>query len=103
MQLQRYKIKISIFPLLLFLLLKSSNGYSQTESLEYASGIIPGAYHLKEYIPLLQGKRVAVVANQTSVIGETHLVDTLLALKMNVRKVFAPEHGFRGQAGAAVT
>ena len=48
----------------------------------------------------LKGKRIAVVANQTSVLNNVHLVDTLLALKIDVVKVFAPEHGFRGQADA---
>ncbi len=48
----------------------------------------------------LKGKRIAVVANQTSVLNNVHLVDTLLALKIEVIKVFAPEHGFRGQADA---
>jgi len=56
------------------------------------------------YIPLLKGKRIAVVANQTSVIfkkeGHTHLIDSLLKLEVNIKKVFAPEHGFRGQADA---
>ena len=50
------------------------------------------------YLPLLENKRVAVVGNQTSTIGKTHLVDTLLALGIQVKKVFAPEHGFRGVA-----
>lgn len=44
--------------------------------------------------------RFAVVANQTSVVGSTHLVDTLLALGADVRKIFCPEHGFRGTAAA---
>jgi uncharacterized protein YbbC (DUF1343 family) len=48
----------------------------------------------------LKGKRIAVVANQTSVVNKQHLVDTLLGLKLNVVKVFAPEHGFRGEADA---
>jgi len=54
---------------------------------------------------MLAGKRVALVVNQTAVIGSTPLVDTLLALKINIRKIFAPEHGFRGdaEAGANVT
>lgn len=56
------------------------------------------------YLPLLQGKTVGVVANPTSVIihhkGYTHLVDSLLALGITVKKVFAPEHGFRGTADA---
>ena len=46
--------------------------------------------------------RLAVVANQTSMVGNTHLVDTLLALGTDIRKIFCPEHGFRGTAEAGV-
>jgi uncharacterized protein YbbC (DUF1343 family) len=59
-----------------------------------------GAEQTEEYLFLLKEKRVALVANQTSVINETHLVDTLLSLGINIKKVFAPEHGFRGVADA---
>lgn len=62
--------------------------------------VVTGASRLDVYLPLLQGKRVAIVANATSAVGKTHLVDTLLALKVNLVKVFAPEHGFRGDHGA---
>ncbi len=62
--------------------------------------IIPGAYNTDRYLPLLQGKRVAVTANHTSVIGSVHLVDTLLASGIEVVRVFSPEHGFRGEAAA---
>ena len=62
--------------------------------------ILPGAYQLSKYLPLLKDKRIAVVGNQTSEINYTHLVDTLLTLKVNIVKVFAPEHGFRGKASA---
>jgi uncharacterized protein YbbC (DUF1343 family) len=48
----------------------------------------------------LVNKRIAVVSNQTSMVGDVHLVDTLLALNLDVKKVFAPEHGFRGDADA---
>ncbi|HKK61787.1 MAG TPA: DUF1343 domain-containing protein [Bacteroidales bacterium] len=60
--------------------------------------IMTGADQIEKYIPLLHGKRVAVVANQTSEVNGTHLVDTLLhyKAKFQVVKVFAPEHGFRG-------
>lgn len=61
---------------------------------------IVGAAQTETYLPLMAGKRVGVVANQTSVVGQTHLVDTLLSLHVQVVKVFAPEHGFRGDAGA---
>lgn len=66
--------------------------------------IIVAANRTEEYIPLLTGKNVAIVANHTSVIFKeshyTHLVDSLLARNINIRKVFAPEHGFRGEADA---
>ena len=60
--------------------------------------IITGAERTEAYFPLLKKKKIAVVANQTSVVGKKHLVDTLLASKIKVKLVFAPEHGFRGQA-----
>ncbi len=59
-----------------------------------------GIERLHLFMDSLKGKRIAVVANQTSVVNSTHLVDTLLILKLNVMKVFAPEHGFRGDADA---
>ncbi len=62
--------------------------------------LLVGAQRTGEYLPLLEGKRVAVVTNQTGLIGERHLVDSLLALQVHVVKVFAPEHGFRGEADA---
>jgi uncharacterized protein YbbC (DUF1343 family) len=62
--------------------------------------IVVGAERIRVYLPLLAGKEVALVVNQTSMVGETHLVDTLLSLGVNVRAVFSPEHGFRGTADA---
>ena len=62
--------------------------------------IKPGAERTDEYLKLLNNRRIAVVANQTSMIGNTHLVDSLLKLGVNIIKVFGPEHGFRGNAGA---
>jgi uncharacterized protein YbbC (DUF1343 family) len=59
-----------------------------------------GAEQTEVYLPLLKGKRVAVLANQTSIIGESHLVDSLQKLGINIVKVFGPEHGFRGDASA---
>jgi len=58
--------------------------------------IEPGAQRYKIYLPMLKGKRVGVFANQTSLVGKTHLVDFLLKHKIHVTKIFAPEHGFRG-------
>lgn len=64
-----------------------------------------GAEQMEKLLPLLQGKRIALVVNHTSIVGpsQTHLLDTLLSLKVPVKKVFAPEHGFRGNADAGET
>ncbi len=66
----------------------------------FSNKIITGAEQSAEYLPLLQGKKVALLVNQTSVIKKAHLVDFLLEQKINIVKIFAPEHGFRGQADA---
>ncbi len=59
-----------------------------------------GAERTALYFPLLKDKYIAVVANQTSKLGNTHLVDTLFNSGMRLIKIFCPEHGFRGKAGA---
>ncbi len=56
-----------------------------------------------KYLPLLKNKNIAIVANPTSMIGTTHLVDSLLSLGIKVKKVFCPEHGFRGDREAGET
>ncbi|MFK8164102.1 MAG: exo-beta-N-acetylmuramidase NamZ domain-containing protein [Lewinella sp.] len=63
----------------------------------------PAAWETKTYVPQLRGKRVALVVNQTSTIGGTHLVDSLQSLGLDIKKIFAPEHGFRGGADAGAT
>jgi uncharacterized protein YbbC (DUF1343 family) len=73
--------------------------YPETRVL-YEKDIQTGAAQTDKYLPLLLGKRVAVIANVTSLINGTHLVDTLLSLKINIKKIFSPEHGFRGLADA---
>lgn len=62
--------------------------------------IITGAERTEVYLPLLEGKRVAICGNQSSLIGKTHLVDSLLSRGVNLVKIFSPEHGFRGNAEA---
>lgn len=61
---------------------------------------ITGADRMEVYLPMLKGKTVAVFANQTSMVKNTHLVDTLLSSGIKVVKIFGPEHGFRGDADA---
>ena len=62
--------------------------------------IITGAERMEAYIPMLKGKAVAVFANQTSLVNNTQLVDTLIKRGIKVAKIFGPEHGFRGTADA---
>ncbi|HAQ19773.1 MAG TPA: DUF1343 domain-containing protein [Prolixibacteraceae bacterium] len=64
------------------------------------TGIKTGAEQTEKYLPFLKGKRIAIVANPTSVIGKTSLIDSLKTLGINIVKVFGPEHGFRGTASA---
>ncbi len=80
--------------LLIFLLLFSHVGFAAPPVIH------PGAEQINAYLPMLQGKRVGVFANQTSLIGKKHLIDVLLAHGINVTKIFVPEHGFRGDADA---
>jgi uncharacterized protein YbbC (DUF1343 family) len=69
-------------------------------NLSAMAGVKTGAEQTEKYIPLLKGKRVAIVANQTSIIGKTSVVDSLKMLGVNLVKIFGPEHGFRGTASA---
>ena len=86
--------------LLLFgFLLSLVNGFGQIGT----SRIFTGADQTERYYPILLGKRVAVVANPTSQIAGTSLVDSLLHSGIRVVKVFGSEHGFRGNASAGVT
>jgi uncharacterized protein YbbC (DUF1343 family) len=64
---------------------------------------VPGAYQTESYKSLIAGKSVAIVANQTSMVGKTHLVDNLISLGINIKVIFAPEHGFRNMADAGET
>ena len=105
-------IKVLKNTVLLFVLVliscgsKSNNEVliEQENSQHAQDSVIVGANQIAAILPQLEGKRVGIVANQTSVVfkadGYTHLVDSLLAHKVNVVRVFAPEHGFRGRADA---
>jgi uncharacterized protein YbbC (DUF1343 family) len=62
--------------------------------------VLTGADQTLLYVPEIQNKNVAIVANQTSVIGKKHLVDSLLSLHVQISRIFCPEHGFRGDFGA---
>lgn len=67
------------------------------------STVIVGAERTSNYLPLLKGKRIALLSNQTGVVGpkhDKHTLDLMLELGLNVTTIFSPEHGFRGKADA---
>ena len=99
------KFKFIKNTVLLFVVVLLSCG--NRPSAQIQEKIVVGANQLNLYLPLLKEKNVGVVANQTSVIfkntsseAHTHLVDSLLSLGISIKKVFAPEHGYRGKADA---
>jgi len=85
--------KIATLSTLLTFILSSSLICQQNE-------MLTGAERNSYYLPLLKGKNIGLVVNQTSIIGKVHLVDSLIQMGLNVKKIFAPEHGFRGNADA---
>ena len=95
-------MSIRLFLIFSFFISISFYGINQDSQFttQFKSGIKVGAERLELYLPKLEGKRVGVVANQTSIVGSSHLVDSLLSLGISVKKVFSPEHGFRGTASA---
>ncbi len=100
----KYSLLLSLKSILLFLMSCTTDSHSQTEPVQLIVAetleIKVAANRISKYLDQLKGKRVGVVANQTSLVDDTHLVDTLLSLSVDVKKVFAPEHGFRGSADA---
>ena len=93
--LMKYKFN-KVFGLLLVLV--AMNSFQLMA--QYKTTIIVGSEMFDKYLPTIKEKRVAIIGNQTSMVGPIHLVDTLLSLGIDVKKVFAPEHGFRGNADA---
>lgn len=91
---------IIIFSFLFFIKLNLLFGQIEKSLGYYDTSIIVAAERTKEYLPLIKNKKVAIVSNQTSLINKTHIVDSLLSLNVDVKKVFSPEHGFRGVASA---
>ena len=85
-------------------LLATDTLFSQTNIVESphvaSSRVVVGAERLDVLLPEIRGKNVGLVVNQSSMVGQTHLVDTLCALDACVARIFTPEHGFRGNADA---
>ncbi|MBS1574311.1 MAG: DUF1343 domain-containing protein [Bacteroidetes bacterium] len=80
----------------------SCSGQKKTQAIDSPAQprIIPAAERMDVYLPLMKGKRVGIFANQTSMVGNTHLVDTLVKQGVDIQIIFGPEHGFRGNASA---
>lgn len=68
--------------------------------LQATAQVKKGADRLEELFPLLENKRISLVVNQTSLVQNVHLLDTLYNKGVHITQVFAPEHGFRGDADA---
>ncbi|KDC48537.1 exo-beta-N-acetylmuramidase NamZ family protein [Pseudoalteromonas fuliginea] len=82
----------------------SATFIASVQANEANNSLVVGAQQYAKYLPQLKNKRVGLVVNQTSMVWHTHLVDALLTKNINITKIFAPEHGFRGDhdAGAHV-
>jgi uncharacterized protein YbbC (DUF1343 family) len=95
---------MKLFPAFLALAFITTNCNAQKENqsknVAPQTQIITGAERINVYLPLIKNKRVAIFANQTSIVGNTHLVDTLRKLGVDIKMIFGPEHGFRGIADA---
>ncbi|MEH6307545.1 DUF1343 domain-containing protein [Olivibacter sp. CPCC 100613] len=90
-------MSLKVFVLLCFYTIVSSQAVAAMNN-SGEEGIVTGADQLDTYLPLLKGKRVGMVINQTSIIGNTLSIDSLHTLGVNIRFVFGPEHGFRANA-----
>lgn len=86
-------MKKILFLLFLIMVVATSNAQPQ-------KAILPGAYQMEQYLPLLENKRVAIFTNHTAMLGKIHLIDTLLKRGIRIQKLFTPEHGLRGTADA---
>ncbi len=73
---------------------------AQAEQASPSSQVIVGAARTSKYVPLLKGKRIALLSNQTGMVGDKHVLDIMLEHGLNVVTIFSPEHGFRGKADA---
>lgn len=87
-----FSYRLPIKTLILFLCILSINVQAQRPPIKV------GAERMTDYLPLLKGKMVGLVTNHTALINGTHLVDTLIKRGISIKRIFAPEHGFRGDA-----
>lgn len=76
------------------------NQTQKEQNITEGLSITTGAEQIDQYLPFLRGKRIGLLVNTTSMVGDQHLVDVLRSKKVNIQAIFAPEHGFRGEADA---
>ncbi len=88
---------------LFLIVLASLNPVNVKYCLQQDAEIITGAERTGVYIPKLRGRKVGIVANHTSLIGGTHIVDSLLNLGINITRIFSPEHGYQGKGEAGLS
>ena len=95
---------MNLFKVLLPFVLMATSCFIQKTGQQAAAQapakILAGADRINVYLPLIKGRTVGIFANQTSMVGNTHLVDTLTKLGIDIKVIFGPEHGFRGTADA---
>src|SRR4030095_10312550 len=101
MQISSFRFISVMCGLFVFVIAFSFECWSQV--LPASTLVKTGAERMDQYLPDLKGKNIALVVNQTSIVANTHLADTLISSKIAVKKIFAPEHGFRGDADAGQT
>lgn len=94
------KKRLKTSRIIIILLLLSSISNVNLAQRQKPLGPIPAAHLTYKYIDYLKNKRVAMLVNQSSTIAATHLVDTFISLGIDVKKIFCPEHGFRGNIDA---
>ncbi|MGZ3830580.1 MAG: exo-beta-N-acetylmuramidase NamZ domain-containing protein, partial [Mucilaginibacter sp.] len=105
MNINRFALLFAAIILITTVKVNAQTNTGTVERRQNTKKIIPGADQTNLYIDYLKGKNIGMVINQTSVIG-THLtpsVDTLLKLGVTIKKIFGPEHGFRGNASDGAT
>ena len=91
--LSTFMLKIAVFS-------QTKDTAVKGKQLNKSTEILPGAFNINAYLPMIHNKKVGIFANQTSMLGKVHLVDTLRKLGVNITVIFGPEHGFRGTADA---
>lgn len=89
-----------LFHILILIITLASCHSAQETIVEAEEKLLLGDQRMESYLGLIKGKKVGLIANQSSYIGDTHLLDTLISSDIEVVKIFSPEHGFRGDADA---